>query len=61
MTVRTPVGEQGWIVILFENHFLEKNTINVFFGTNRLEIVKSGANLSSKLNFEEKVFHWKLP
>ena len=36
-------------------HFFEKNAIKVFFGTNQPEIVKSGANLSSKLNFEEKV------
>ena len=51
------MGEQGRMQDLFDNHFFEKNTINVFFGTNRLEMVYSGANLPSELNFEEKVFH----
>ena len=57
----THVAEQGWIWTLGSDQFFEKNTINVFFFTNLLEIVYSGANLPSELKFDEKRFYWMLP
>ena len=36
--------------------FFEKNDVKIFYCTNQLEMVYSGANLSLRVNFDEKKF-----
>ena len=45
-------------------HYFEKNTINVFFDPNRLEMVYCGVNLLSESKSEKQnifYFNWGLP